>query len=112
MVCPPIWYLGRIGNEGVLVMMGDSTRVETAGFTPSERVINDRLTKSSPTPVAVSLCHLRLVDFASAAGDRYRRALRPPGSVSGPQHGQQRANGDRAWLSNYAKNVADSGRRY
>jgi ribonuclease J len=33
--------LGRIGNEGVLVMMGDSTRVESPGFTPSERVIND-----------------------------------------------------------------------
>lgn len=33
--------IGRIGNEGVLVMMGDSTRVESPGFTPSERVIND-----------------------------------------------------------------------
>lgn len=37
--------LGRIGNEGVLVMMGDSTRVESPGFTPSERVINDTLDK-------------------------------------------------------------------
>ncbi len=37
--------LGRIGNEGVLVMMGDSTRVETPGFTPSERVINDSFDK-------------------------------------------------------------------
>ena len=37
--------LGRIGNEGVLVMMGDSTRVESPGFTPSERVINDSLDK-------------------------------------------------------------------
>lgn len=37
--------LGRIGNEGVLVMMGDSTRVETPGFTPSERVLNDSLDK-------------------------------------------------------------------
>src|SRR6266700_3573952 len=27
--------LARIGNEGVLVMMGDSTRVETPGYTPS-----------------------------------------------------------------------------
>src|SRR5690348_13647858 len=33
--------IGRIGNEGVLVIMGDSTRVESPGFTPSERVIND-----------------------------------------------------------------------
>ncbi|GCE10419.1 ribonuclease J [Tengunoibacter tsumagoiensis] len=37
--------LGKIGNEGVLVMMGDSTRVESPGYTPSERVINDSLDK-------------------------------------------------------------------
>jgi ribonuclease J len=37
--------LGRLGNEGVLVMMGDSTRVESPGYTPSERVINDSLDK-------------------------------------------------------------------
>ncbi len=37
--------LARIGNEGVLVMMGDSTRVESPGYTPSERVINDSLDK-------------------------------------------------------------------
>ena len=37
--------LARIGNEGVLVMMGDSTRVEVPGYTPSERIINDSLDK-------------------------------------------------------------------
>ncbi|MBA2393135.1 MAG: ribonuclease J [Ktedonobacteraceae bacterium] len=37
--------LGSLGNEGVLLMMGDSTRVETPGYTPSERVINDSLDK-------------------------------------------------------------------
>lgn len=37
--------LARIGNEGVLVMMGDSTRIETPGYTPSERVINDSFDK-------------------------------------------------------------------
>jgi ribonuclease J len=37
--------LGRIGREGVLVMLGDSTRVETPGYTPSERVINESLDK-------------------------------------------------------------------
>ena len=37
--------LARIGNDGVLVMMGDSTRVEVPGYTPSERVINDSLDK-------------------------------------------------------------------
>ena len=40
-----IGTLGRIGNEGVLLMMGDSTRVESPGYTPSERVINDSLDK-------------------------------------------------------------------
>lgn len=37
--------LGQIGNQGVLLMMGDSTRVESPGYTPSERVINDSLDK-------------------------------------------------------------------
>lgn len=37
--------LARIGNEGVLLMMGDSTRIESPGYTPSERVINDSLDK-------------------------------------------------------------------
>src|SRR5438067_8741903 len=37
--------LGRLGNEGVLLMMGDSTRVESPGYTPSERIINDSLDK-------------------------------------------------------------------
>ncbi len=37
--------LARIGNQGVLVMMGDSTRVESSGYTPSERVINDSFDK-------------------------------------------------------------------
>lgn len=37
--------LARIGNQGVLVMMGDSTRVESPGYTPSERIINDSFDK-------------------------------------------------------------------
>ena len=40
-----IGTLARIGNEGVLLMMGDSTRIESPGFTPSERVINDSFDK-------------------------------------------------------------------
>jgi ribonuclease J len=37
--------LARLGNEGVLVAMGDSTRIESPGYTPSERVINDSFDK-------------------------------------------------------------------
>ncbi|HEU5366937.1 MAG TPA: ribonuclease J [Ktedonobacterales bacterium] len=37
--------LARIGHEGVLALLGDSTRAESPGYTPSERVINDALDK-------------------------------------------------------------------
>jgi ribonuclease J len=37
--------LARLGNEGVLVAMADSTRIESPGYTPSERVINDSFDK-------------------------------------------------------------------
>jgi ribonuclease J len=37
--------LARIGQEGVLALLGDSTRAESPGYTPSERVISDTLDK-------------------------------------------------------------------
>jgi ribonuclease J len=49
--------LARIGSQGVLVMMGDSTRIETPGYTPSERVINesfDRIFANAPGRVIIA----------------------------------------------------------
>jgi ribonuclease J len=37
--------LARVGQEGVLVLMGDSTRAESPGHTPSERSLNDTFDK-------------------------------------------------------------------
>jgi ribonuclease J len=37
--------LARLGQEGVLVLMGDSTRAESPGYTPSERVISETFDK-------------------------------------------------------------------
>ena len=43
--------IGEIGNEGVLLMMGESTNAERPGFTPSERTVGlslDRIFMSNP----------------------------------------------------------------
>src|SRR5205823_7411600 len=37
--------LARLCSECVLLLMGDSTRIESPGYTPSERVINDSFDK-------------------------------------------------------------------
>lgn len=37
--------IGAIGNEGVLLMMGESTNAERAGFTPSERKVGGSLSE-------------------------------------------------------------------
>lgn len=70
--------LARLGNEGVLVMMGDSTRVETPGYTPSERVINDSFDKifaNAPGRVIIATFAslLSRVQQAIDTAERYER---------------------------------------
>ena len=64
--------LARIGNQGVLVMMGDSTRVESPGYTPSERVINNSFDKIfANAPGRISPGNLCVSAFACATSYRY-----------------------------------------
>src|SRR5579863_6701841 len=72
--------LARIGNEGVLVMMGDSTRVETPGYTPSERVINDSFDKifaNAPGRIIIATFAslLSRVQLVVNTAERYERVV-------------------------------------
>jgi ribonuclease J len=72
--------LARLGNEGVLVMMGDSTRVETPGYTPSERVIIDSFDKifaNAPGRVIIATFAslLSRVQQVVHTAERYERVL-------------------------------------
>lgn len=72
--------LARLGNEGVLVAMGDSTRIESPGYTPSERVINDSFDKifaNAPGRIilATFASLLSRVQQVIDAAERYDRRL-------------------------------------
>ena len=72
--------LARLGNEGVLVMMGDSTRVETPGYTPSERVIIDSFDKifaNAPGRVIIATFSslLSRVQQVVHTAERYERVV-------------------------------------
>ena len=72
--------LARLGNEGVLVAMGDSTRIESPGYTPSERVINDSFDKifaNAPGRVIIATFAslLSRVQQVVDTAERYERRL-------------------------------------
>jgi ribonuclease J len=72
--------LARLGNQGVLVMMGDSTRVESPGYTPSERVINDSFDKifaNAPGRIIIATFAslLSRVQQVIDAASRYERVV-------------------------------------
>jgi ribonuclease J len=72
--------LARLGNEGVLVMMGDSTRVETPGYTPSERVINysfDKIFANAPGRIIIATFAslLSRVQQVVHTAERYERVV-------------------------------------
>jgi ribonuclease J len=54
---PDFTRLGRLGSEGVLALLSDSTGAERAGFTPSERVIEpvfDQIFRDAPGRIIVA----------------------------------------------------------
>jgi ribonuclease J len=72
--------LARLGNEGVLVMMGDSTRIESPGYTPSERVINesfDKLFANAPGRIIIATFAslLSRVQQVIDTAERYERRV-------------------------------------
>ena len=72
--------LARLGNEGVLVMMGDSTRVESPGYTPSERVIGESFDKIFATAsgrviIATFASLLSRVQQVIDTAERYERVV-------------------------------------
>ena len=71
--------LAQLGSEGVLLLLSDSTYVEIAGYTPSERVVGDSLLNimaSSPGRVIVATFASlisrvqQVIDAAHATGRR------------------------------------------
>ncbi len=71
--------LAELGNEGVLLLLADSTYAEVAGYTPSERVVGEALTQiltTSPGRVIVATFASlisriqQVVDAAEVSGRR------------------------------------------
>ena len=75
--------LASLGNEGVDLMLGDSTNAERPGMTGSERLVGEAFRTADPAAHrAASSSLVRLEHPPHAAGDRRRDAGRPQGRAS------------------------------
>ena len=74
---PDLARLARIGDEGVLLLLSDSTNAEQEGTTPSERTVGEGLRahlrrRPGPDPDG----HVRVQHLPTAAGDQRGAGLR------------------------------------
>ena len=96
--------LARLAEEGVFLLMSDSTYAEVDGYTPSEQVVGealDRVIGEAPGRVMVAT-------FASLISrvqqvDRGRRQARPQGDRRRPEHVEQRQDGHQHGLPRCAR---------
>jgi len=86
--------LARLGNEGVLIAMADSTRVESPGYTPSERVLNDTFDKLFANGVRT----YHLATFASLLSRVQQVIDTAPSGMSERMTGVARINADQAMI--------------
>jgi ribonuclease J len=83
---PDLARLAALGDEGVLLLLSDSTNVEHAGVTPSERSVGahlDALFAEAKGRIVVTT--VLVAHPPHAAGDRLVGALRTQGRVRRPQ---------------------------
>jgi ribonuclease J len=72
--------LEELGNEGVLALFSDTTRVETPGYTPSERVVMDTFDRvireaEGQTVIATFASNISRVYMVLAAAQRYGKKV-------------------------------------
>ena len=87
----------RLGDEGVDLLLSDSTNAEVGGFIPSERDVGQVVTDVDPQGAGPD--HRRLLRLARAprpAGARRRRRGRAAGRARRPLDGAQHADRARA----------------
>ena len=86
--------LARLAEEGVFLLMSDSTYAEVEGYTPSEQVVGEALDRViGEAPGQGDGRYLRVPDLPHAAGRGRRGQARPQGYRRRPEHVEQRQDG-------------------